>query len=87
MKIEITKEKWQNIDFTTFKLVKKYRLTHQDTACLAMMKRPYKQRKNVVSGLYYKAGYTIEVINFRGRASVVCTKLNETQKNFYDTQD
>jgi len=50
--INITKEKWQSIDFSQFKCVKKYHLTHHDIPFLFGIKFSYKERTDVYSGLY-----------------------------------
>lgn len=83
--VEITKEKWQTIDFSQFKCVKKYYLTHQDNATIWFLKSGYKERKDVKSGLYYKAGYIIEVINFKGKCNVTCQKVPFALQKIYET--
>ena len=51
--VDISKEKFQSIDFSTFKCVKKYSLSQHDIAIIGLMKMEYKERKDVPSGLYY----------------------------------
>lgn len=82
--INISKEKFQSIDFSKFKQVKRHSLTQKDIPLIGMMKMPHKERKEVPSGLYYKDGYLIEIISFRGRSSVICTQLNKTQIEIYE---
>jgi hypothetical protein len=82
--ITISQEKFQSIDFSQFKQVKKHTSSHQDVAILSFMKMPYKERKDVASGLYYKDGYLIEVISFRGKSSVICRELYKAQMETYE---
>jgi hypothetical protein len=77
--VNISKEKFQSIDFSTFKCVKKYLLSHHDIRIIAMIKMEHKERKDVPSGLYYKDGYLIEVVSFRGKSSVTCRELFKAQ--------
>lgn len=44
----------------------------------------YKERKDVPSGLYYKDGYLIEVISFRGKSSVTVRELYKAQCEIYE---
>jgi hypothetical protein len=83
--VEITKEKFQSIDFTKFKQIKRHLLSHHDYAIIGLMKMPHKERKDVPSGLYYKDGYLIEVISFRGKSSVTCRELFNAQKEKYES--
>jgi hypothetical protein len=48
------------------------------------MKMPYKERKDVASGVYYKDGFLIEVISFRGKSSVTCRELFKAQIEIYE---
>jgi hypothetical protein len=48
------------------------------------MKMPYKERKDVPSGRYYKDGFLIEVISFKGKSSVVCRELFKAQCEQYE---
>ena len=82
--VNITQEKFENIDFSQFKMVSKTLLSHHDAPLLALMEFPYKERKDVPSGKYYKQGYIIEVLNFRGRASVICKELYKAQCEIYE---
>ena len=82
--VELSQEKFDKIDFSQFKMVRKTVLRHHDTPLLAMMQFPYNQRKEVPSGLYYKSGYIIEVLNFKGKASVVCKELYKAQCEAYE---
>ena len=82
--VNISKEKFQSIDFSTFKCVKKHLLSHHDIPIIGLMKMPYKERKDVPSGLYYKDGFLIEVISFRGKSSVVCRELFKAQCEKYE---
>lgn len=45
--VEISNEKFQSIDFSQFKCVKKHLLSHHDIAIIALMKMPYNERKDV----------------------------------------
>jgi hypothetical protein len=81
--VNISQEKFKSIDFSQFKCVKKHLLSHHDIALIALMKMPYKERKDVHSGLYYKDGFLIEVISFRGKSSVTCRELYNAQKEIY----
>ena len=82
--VNISKEKFESIDFSQFKCVKKHLLSHHDIAIISLMKMPYKDRKDVPSGLYYKDGFIIEVISFRGKSSVVCRELFKAQCEQYE---
>jgi hypothetical protein len=82
--IDISVEKFKSIDFSKFRQVKKHLLSHHDIPFISLMKMPYKERKDVVSGLYYKDGYLIEVINFRGKSSVICKELYKAQREIYE---
>ena len=77
--VNISKEKYQSIDFSQFKCVKKHLLSHHDIAIIGMMKMEHKERKDVPSGLYYKDGFLIEVISFRGKSAVTCRELYKAQ--------
>ena len=82
--VNISKEKFESIDFSKFKCVKKHLLSHHDIAIISLMKMPYKERKDVLSGLYYKDGFLIEVISFRGKSSVICRELFKAQCEKYE---
>jgi hypothetical protein len=82
--VNISKEKFQSIDFSQFKCVKKHLLSHHDIAIIGLMKMLYKERKDVASGVYYKDGFLIEVISFRGKSSVVCRELFKAQCEKYE---
>lgn len=82
--VNLSKEKFQSIDFTQFKCVKKHILSQHDIAVLWMMNMPYKQRPDVPSGLYYKDGFLIEVINFRGKSAVTCRELYKAQCEVFE---
>ena len=82
--VDISKEKFQSIDFSTFKCVKKHSLSHHDIAIIGMMKMEYKARKDVPSGLYYKDGFLIEVISFRGKSAVTCRELYKAQCEVFE---
>ena len=82
--VTISKEKFQNIDFSKFKCVKKHLLSHHDIAIIGLMKMEHKERKDVPSGVYYKDGYLIEVISFRGKSSVTCRELYKAQMEKYE---
>lgn len=82
--VNISKEKFQSIDFSKFKCVKKHLLSHHDTAIIGLMRMPYKERKDVPSGVYYKDGFLIEVISFRGKSSVICRELFKAQCEIYE---
>ena len=82
--VDISKEKFQSIDFSTFKCVKKYSLSHHDIAIIGLMKMEYKERKDVPSGLYYKDGFLIEVISFRGNSAVTCRELYKAQCEVFE---
>ncbi len=84
--IDISPEKFQSIDFSKFKQVKRHSLTQKDIPFIAFMKMPHKERKEVTSGLYYKDGYLIEVISFRGKSAVTCQKLYKAQIEIYEAQ-
>lgn len=84
--IHLSADKFNRIDFDAFKIVKRHTISHHDIPILAMMNMPYRERKDVKSGVYYKDGYLIEVINFRGRASVVCTQLKKAQIDIYESK-
>jgi len=83
--VNISKEKFQSIDFSQFKCVKKHLLSHHDIAIIGLMKMEYKERKDVPSGVYYKDGYLIEVISFRGKSSVTCRELYNAQREIYES--
>lgn len=83
--VEISNEKFQSIDFSQFKCVKKHLLSHHDIAIIALMKMPYNERKDVPSGVYYKDGFLIEVISFRGKSSVICRELFKAQREKYES--
>jgi hypothetical protein len=83
--INISQEKFQSIDFSQFKQVKRHLLSHHDIAIIGLMKMPFKERKDVPSGVYYKDGYLIEVISFRGKCSVTCRELFNAQKEIYES--
>lgn len=82
--VTISKEKFQSIDFSKFKCVKKHLLSHHDIAIIGLMKMEHKERKDVPSGVYYKDGYLIEVISFRGKSSVTCRELYKAQMEKYE---
>lgn len=82
--INLSQEKFQSIDFSKFKQVEKHCLSHHDIPFLALMEMQYKERKDVPPGLYYKDGYLIDVISFRGRSSVTCRELYNAQREIYE---
>lgn len=82
--VNISREKFQRIDFSKFKCIKKHTLSHHDIAFLAMMKMPHKERKDVKPGLYYKDGFLIEVISFRGKSAVTCRELYKAQCEVFE---
>lgn len=77
--VNISKEEFQSIDFSTFKCVKKHLLSHHDVVIIGLMKMEHKERKDVPSGLYFKGGYLIEVVSFRGKSAVTCRELYKAQ--------
>jgi len=84
--VNISKEKFQSIDFSQFKCVKKYILCKEDYAVIWAMKMEHKEREDVPSGLYYKDGFLIEVISFRGRSSVICRELYKAQRDVIESR-
>ena len=48
------------------------------------MKMEHKERKDVPSGLYYKDGFLIEVISFRGKSAVTCRELYKAQCEVFE---
>lgn len=82
--INISREKFRAIDFSQFKCVKKHSLSHHDIAIICMMKMEHKERKDVPSGLYYKDGFLIEVISFRGKSAVTCRELYKAQCEVFE---
>jgi hypothetical protein len=82
--VNISKEKFQSIDFSTFKCVQRHLLSHHDIAIIGMMKMEHKERKDVPSGLYYKDGFLIEVISFRGKSAVTCRELFKAQCEVFE---
>lgn len=82
--IILSNEKFLKIDFSKFKCVKKHQLSHHDNAFISMIEMNYTERKDVISGVYYKDGFLIEVISFRGKSSVTCRELYNAQREIYD---
>ena len=46
--------------------------------------KEHKERKDIPSGLYYKDGFLIEIISFRGKSAVTCRELFKAQCEVFE---